>query len=438
MCYLWVGILGILAMVMVDTAAENWLLERYCGRTIHIGCSTVNNTGQMSFFKLPPNRCTVRIQVSARCAAGTAIFLQPTSYALDASQELQILDDTAPQRKLLHRIVGQMDKADTTAHIVSAFGRTSSLQLILNPSSSTTQKRRPVVSLRYALATKYMHPSGRMQFCPIISAYLPSTVCRSPQDCAWCHDTLTTPHCDIPIKHPDNRALAATLNATIISCSATVPTAELLSQVQRAARQPIRPAGIFLTDHAHISSRIFHPIAAHVAVLLLRNCQDSRTTGKLADLQFNRLLRFHLSGCRQLDVRRDDFVATPEVRMIAFQNTTIKHLEQWTFMDLPYLQALSLEFGARAGKAPSTADYKYYLNRLHCGCEFEWFRQWMDRNPRYIQSKAARAVYHIDNSWTNDAFPSSMLHSPFICRRGGPTVGYKSSAFSLGDNPCLV
>ncbi|XP_055355118.1 uncharacterized protein LOC129600577 [Paramacrobiotus metropolitanus] len=103
--------------------------------------------------------------------------------------------------------------------------------------------------------------------------------------------------------------------------------------------------------------------------------------------------------------------------------------------DLPALRLLSLEFKLHNVEA-FTSSMRKYLKRLHCGCEFEWFRQWWSRNWQLLRWASEGEIYRIPDSCMIEPIRKEAVYLPIDCAAanfptGSKSIDHNQSEFSI-------
>lgn len=196
-----------------------------------------------------------------------------------------------------------------------------------------------------------------------------------------------------------------------------------------------RPVSFEIAEVQNVP-QIYAPIAESVVGLNIRSCVTKVPTAKLPSLKIPNLLLFTLTDCNTVTVRKDDFSSNTKLRMIMFQNSTIQTLETGTFMNLPDLRFLSLEYEWRRSQ-PLKEEYKSHLLRFHCSPDYTWFRKWLNENPGLIAWKKDGEVYQIGNFQSLSLGPAyNQTYVPVDCKqRDLPNFvpNSKQSSYSVND-----
>ncbi|XP_055356116.1 uncharacterized protein LOC129601344 [Paramacrobiotus metropolitanus] len=220
-----------------------------------------------------------------------------------------------------------------------------------------------------------------------------------------------------------------------ITCNNLARAHELRQMTASMSSFPLKATKIDVYDGGQINVDSFAAIRKQVVVFDLRNCTNETATQKLLTMQFTNLLDFGLINCYNLEIRRLDFSLSNKLKMIAFSNVTIQQLERDTFTDLPALRLLSLEYGLN-NMENFNKPLREYLNRLHCSCEFKWYRQWWSSNRQLLRVAAEGEIYRTANSWGNVAISKEMLYLPIDCDAvsfpsGPASINHSQYGFSI-------
>ncbi|XP_055357371.1 uncharacterized protein LOC129602393 [Paramacrobiotus metropolitanus] len=222
-----------------------------------------------------------------------------------------------------------------------------------------------------------------------------------------------------------------------LNCNDKVTAQEIRQLAASLSLPPPRAVFVNLTDGPLVTLDNLSPVRQHTIILNLYFCASARTTGKLVALGFPNLLNFELHHCRAMVVKKTDFWSSIKLRMILFANTTLRSLEENTFADLPALRLVSLEKGFSEMEVFSK-DIRNYLQKLHCGCEYEWFRQCWSRN-QLLRSADRKQIFNIPtNSWHNDNVTKRDMYLPIDCAAnpfpdGSEFIDFAQDAFSINE-----
>lgn len=180
----------------------------------------------------------------------------------------------------------------------------------------------------------------------------------------------------------------------------------------------------------------------NVVVLSIQSCSDKRTTSWPRDFTLANLETLFIQSCEELEIRKMDFSASCKLRYIAFYLVTFTSIEKDSFTNLPELKHLQLEsYGGRLRQSEVAA----WISRLHCHCDYSWFRRWLKGNPRILASKtiAQTLALHIPYDSVDQltaALPMyGTLFVPVDCASFSPkyfTHEAPPSQFTVND-PCI-
>ncbi|XP_055354830.1 uncharacterized protein LOC129600365 [Paramacrobiotus metropolitanus] len=202
-----------------------------------------------------------------------------------------------------------------------------------------------------------------------------------------------------------------------IRCSGPNISESQLSDIATAISQPpLRAVHVQLPDGAYITPFAMRPVQNQTVMIGVEDCVDAQVTKRLFHLRLHNLLQLRLENCYNLVLDKADFQWNHQIRIVRFTATTIASLEAGTFTDLPALSILSLEFfGLWAGDL--TQEQKDYARRLHCTCEFAWFRRWLDAKPTLLRHVKTGEVIRIDESWENIESTRESMYFPVDCNQ---------------------
>ncbi|XP_055343091.1 uncharacterized protein LOC129591457 [Paramacrobiotus metropolitanus] len=222
-----------------------------------------------------------------------------------------------------------------------------------------------------------------------------------------------------------------------ISCHTDVSVARLREMVDIMALPPLRGIIINLADSV-IAASTFRPIRKQVITFTIWYCQAPRTTAKLKELKFIRLVSFALKRCRNLVVRKIDFSQTRQLRRITLYNSTINGLEKGTFMDLISLKVLALDGYAR-GLTSFDDELQHSMQRIHCSCTFSWLRSWWSMRTHSKQNINQGALYSVP--WPNHAIKREDIYLPINCSAepfpvNPQSINFTQMEFSINEPDC--
>ncbi|XP_055340980.1 uncharacterized protein LOC129590032 [Paramacrobiotus metropolitanus] len=224
-----------------------------------------------------------------------------------------------------------------------------------------------------------------------------------------------------------------------ICCNNNASATEIQQMATAMSQPPLKAIFVALYDGSLINSENFAAIRNQIVILQLFNCTSERAPGKLPSLRFVNLLEFGLFNCYELSIKRSDFWQSMQLRVIEFVNSTVAVLERNTFADLPALRMLSLESHLdRMGVFPE--PMRKHLERLHCGCEFAWFRQWWSGNKNLLPKAGDGEIYNIGwESWRNEPRNKIGIYLPIDCAAdpfpmGNASVNFIQERFSINED----
>ncbi|XP_055348084.1 uncharacterized protein LOC129595182 [Paramacrobiotus metropolitanus] len=231
------------------------------------------------------------------------------------------------------------------------------------------------------------------------------------------------------------RSRCATQHGLMLACSSSAKAPEIKQLAFSLSKPPLKAISVSLHDGEHINSGTLSAVRDQTLVLHLHNCTSSRVTNKLSQLRMPHLLEFGLHNCRDLNVRRADFYQSRKLRLIQFVNTTVDVLEADTFTDLPALRLLSLESGL-SGMEVFDNNVQVYIARLHCSCEFQWFRRWWQANG-LLREALEGEIYNIPyDSWRNWNVTRNDVVLPVDCSslpNGSASIDFTQQVYSANE-----
>ncbi|XP_055347669.1 uncharacterized protein LOC129594844 isoform X2 [Paramacrobiotus metropolitanus] len=200
-------------------------------------------------------------------------------------------------------------------------------------------------------------------------------------------------NCDKPGLTIFNCTSALTLD---INCNSAATSQDLQRMSTAMSKSPLRAIKLSAYDGEKLDVVNFASVRKQVVLFHLYNCISTRATHRL--------------------------------------NTIIQTVEKATFTNLPDLKLLSMENGLSDVKTFSEGALAY-LTRLHCGCEFQWFRNWWSGNQQLLRKANIGEVYRITDSWSNAAFNRAEIFLPIDCTSvslitGSSSVDYSQHRFS--------
>ncbi|XP_055340743.1 uncharacterized protein LOC129589869 [Paramacrobiotus metropolitanus] len=154
---------------------------------------------------------------------------------------------------------------------------------------------------------------------------------------------------------------------------------------------------------------IVEPIRNQTIHLAVNNCRAPNATAKVHALGLlPNVYSFALGYCPNVTIQKKHFGGMPQLRMIAFYESTISALEPGTFTDLIHLRSLTLEsyiirtllnqyIPEPAYRRFTTDDYLHYLYDVHCDCSYAWLRSFLKQRPYLIEKKNLGEVFIIGN-----------------------------------------
>ncbi|XP_055340978.1 uncharacterized protein LOC129590029 [Paramacrobiotus metropolitanus] len=235
------------------------------------------------------------------------------------------------------------------------------------------------------------------------------------------------------------------VSPVVHQCDADAARADVRKQAAAIARLPLRPVRLTIKGGIPVNGSDVSPIRNQIVIVDVLVSQDPRTTGQLRNLGLINLVHYNTFRCFDLDIKKSDFKASKKLRMIAFFNSTIRTLEAGTFMDLPFLSVLTLEQlhqYVNETKVPATFDqhFRDYLSRLHCNCNFAWFRRWWSTNSALLRTVERSEIYSFIGAWSNPVITKEEMYVPIDCAEAVPfgqgNVNFNQTEYSLNDDMC--
>ncbi|XP_055356306.1 uncharacterized protein LOC129601495 [Paramacrobiotus metropolitanus] len=234
-----------------------------------------------------------------------------------------------------------------------------------------------------------------------------------------------------------------------VNCTDDERVRETREVAKALSRQPPRPTVWTFYGNLPVVSSDIAPIRQTIFLFELFNCISSRSTALPGDFGLTSLLHFSIWYCSDLDVERDDFQRLQKLRILTFVNTTIRSLQSDSFSDLTALSLLSLEaydFNPFSSNPARDFEprYREYLWRLHCGCDFAWFRQWWTNNTLLLHENDTvwGEVYTFRGFATSSPLSRRDIYLPIDCAipipRSVYDVKYNETAYSRHAEPCKV
>ncbi|XP_055340343.1 uncharacterized protein LOC129589568 [Paramacrobiotus metropolitanus] len=205
-----------------------------------------------------------------------------------------------------------------------------------------------------------------------------------------------------------------------VLCQSDAELPILESMAAGMAQEPLRLASLDVEEQL-IARYSFSPIRNQILRLQLRNCITDRVTLRLEKLNFVNLLHFELHHCHGLIIQKADFAISQRLRIITFYNTTVNVLQPGSFTDLPELRILSLEALPDSQKNHNfEPSFRDYLHRLHCSCEFAWYRSWWRSNPALRLRVQTGELYSFEGPFigtffNSDEFNKEDVFHPINC-----------------------
>ncbi|XP_055340925.1 uncharacterized protein LOC129589999 [Paramacrobiotus metropolitanus] len=243
-----------------------------------------------------------------------------------------------------------------------------------------------------------------------------------------------TDNCEAPLASIADCPMSQNLQ---ISCNNTASATEIQRMAKALSQTPLKPVLVMLYDGHQIFSDNFAAVRRQVVMFQIFNCTSNRVTGKLPSLKFANLLEFGPVNCYDLVIQRSDFWQSTQLRIIELINSTIAILERDTFTDLPALRMLSLESYLNAMEV-FPDEMREYLKRLHCGCEYTWFRQWWSGNKNLLQQANEGDIYTIGLE-SNVPRNKSDVYLPVDCAAdpfpvGNASIDFTQERYSINED----
>ncbi|XP_055345187.1 uncharacterized protein LOC129593028 isoform X2 [Paramacrobiotus metropolitanus] len=230
------------------------------------------------------------------------------------------------------------------------------------------------------------------------------------------------------------------------NCSYAVEVREIRQLAQAMALQPPRPTVWTIIGALPVTAADVAPIRRTIVSFDFFKCTSSRSTTKAGDLQLSSLLDYGIWDCSDLEVQRADFQRLSKLRLLMFSNTTIRSLQFDAFGYLPALRLLSLEHEIYDNALEQSRGFgqriRDYLWRLHCGCDFAWFRQWWTNNTLLVHAydNDAGEVYAFRDYARSYPLFRQNIFLPVDCAkpipRGAHGINHNETAFSRHVSEC--
>lgn len=202
----------------------------------------------------------------------------------------------------------------------------------------------------------------------------------------------------------------------------------------------VYPRGLiaYMLEDWQTKPAVFKPLKRRVVHLEIDYCNSTRTTGKLGKLRLNSLLSFFLSNCRKpLTVVKSDFADNCMLRSVSFSDVHLPSIESGTFTNLPNLGFLSFnKTGNFLRLSCKGKGLEAVVAKLHCDCEYRWYRDFLASNPTLIDPANLTEVYGFGDF--KGIKSRDLIYSPIDCRtpvfdqsdRPSPEIDYTI------NNPC--
>ncbi|XP_055355903.1 uncharacterized protein LOC129601188 isoform X1 [Paramacrobiotus metropolitanus] len=229
-------------------------------------------------------------------------------------------------------------------------------------------------------------------------------------------------------------------------CSGAAQVREIRELAMAMAKQRLRPTTLIISQHWNVTAADVAPIRRTIVSLDVGGGTGSRVTEIPHELRLSSLLYFGILSCSDLVVQRSDFERLPKLRELLFSNTTLRSLQFDAFGALRDLRLLVPEgdFSYRAlvegGFSKRVLEYVW---RLHCGCDFAWFRQWWTNNTRLLHGEQTEAgeVWAFSNYIRSDPLMRADVFLPIDCAQPIPltaqSINVTETVFSRHAEPCI-
>ncbi|XP_055349136.1 uncharacterized protein LOC129596010 [Paramacrobiotus metropolitanus] len=243
-----------------------------------------------------------------------------------------------------------------------------------------------------------------------------------------------TDQCEPPLYTIDHCTKAYAL---FLSCDNRISVDDLKKITTAMSKPPLRPIFLALYDSEKVTLSNLQAVQRQTVALSISYCISNRPTQKLTQLRFTNLLQFQLLHCYGMEIKKNDFSQSSKIKIIAFTNTTILSLEQDTFTDLPALKLLSLEYGLNQMDT-FTKSLRDYLKKLHCSCEFQWFRDWWSSNQDLLREAKKDEIFNILGQFGSPPVSKAETYLPIDCAVDSHSIGpasidHKQYRFSINE-----
>lgn len=190
-----------------------------------------------------------------------------------------------------------------------------------------------------------------------------------------------------------------------------------------------RGVALDLIGKRAFTAAMFAPVSDILISLTIRNFPQLKlSVFRRAAIRLPQLRALRLVNCSSVEIGRLDLLQFPSLRLFyALHQSTIESIEDNPFEHLQHLRHLIFEHGFNLS-SPLSALLERQLCSLHCGTDYQWLRDFLERKPYLISTVHLGEVYHI-GGLVNSQQTSNDTFIPVSCSKYG-LVASSGSAFS--------
>ncbi|XP_055340482.1 uncharacterized protein LOC129589668 [Paramacrobiotus metropolitanus] len=187
---------------------------------------------------------------------------------------------------------------------------------------------------------------------------------------------------------------------------------------------------IYIADASVSRPRVLSPVKTRITQLGIHTCTQPSTTLKLRENTLVDLLDFRLFYCSNQEIRKADFQFNSKLKRLVFHATTIASIERNAFDALAELEIFQLEEWWKPReqivKAKREAEVRRHLQLLHCDCQYQWLRNWLNAKSLLANTKSLVNTFPEDR----ESVTVGEMYIPINCR----SIDSSFIAFRNRDN----